>query len=614
MIVNELVSVLRYQVQDGGLARFKRGLQTAAEAARRVGRNAKEFSGGFIDGARRAIQEQRSLQQALRKTGDAAKQSAEKTRDAASSVKNYVMGALAGLGLNSATDVADEWSGIRARVGLEIDKDQVDDTLKSLYAMAQENGAGYADTSSVYLPIVRNRKEMEVTNDEALKLTDTIGKLMSIGGGTAAGNAAALTQFGQAIGSGTLRGDELNSVIEQAPRLAKAVADAFEIPVGKLKDMASEGKLTAKELAKGLLKQSQKIEEEFKQMPATFGSGMTYIKNAMGLWIDRWARATKAADHFNKVVKVIADNLDHIAGAAGIAALLYIMMKLRTVSMAALLPMLKMAAVVAGLYLLGQDIMVWLRGGESFLGTLIGDVSEWQGTIDTIKSGFNWIKNLIGDTSSTTGDFATKWGAIGLVIFAVARPIMVVVGLLASAVGWVMKIAQAFWAVLKVAFVVGRFLLAFVSWPMLIAAAIVAAGVLIYQHFEAIKTFALNIWNMIASGFSSAFTAAVDFVANYIPAKLGQAFNAAKGLLNKILPDSMQLSTANAAAAGSVGAAPAVLQAAGATATVSNQINITANSNSPRDIANAAKSAIEGPSRSAGLAAARSMPNVEARP
>ena len=72
---------------------------------------------------------------------------------------------------------------------------------------------------------------------------------------------AALMQLGQALGSGALRGDELNSIIEQAPRLANAIADSFGVPIGQLKDLGKEGKLTSKELAQGLLKQADKIQK-----------------------------------------------------------------------------------------------------------------------------------------------------------------------------------------------------------------------------------------------------------------------------------------------------------------------------------------------------------------
>lgn len=709
MIVNELVSVLRYQVQEGGLARFRRGLQSATEMARAAGSKLKQLGTNFAQGvggaggklkqfstsvaqrARAAITQQVALRRAIKATGDQAKKTAEQTSGAAETVKNYIMGAVAGLGLRGAADISDEWAGIRARVGLEVDEAQVDDTLKRLYDMAQSNGVGYNDTSSVYLPFIRNRKDIGVTNEDVLQLTDNIGKLMTIGGGSAASQAAALTQFGQAMGAGKLSGEELNSVLEQAPRLAKAIADSFGVPIGKLKELAEEGKLTSKELAQGLLKQSSSINDEFAKMPITFGRSMTYLQNGLGRFIDRWARLTNAAGLFNKVIRVIVDNIDHLAGMGAIAALLYAMSKLRTLTLAALAPLLRMMAVVAGLYLLGEDLLVWSRGGESFIGGLIGDVSEWQGAIDRIKAGFAWLQGAVGDNSATVGDFAKKWGAIGLVVYALGKPLMFVLTMMGAIVRWGFMLGVALLKGLKVLFVVARVLAALVSWPALIAAGIVAAAVLIWRHFDVIKAFLLGIWRQavgemyaafsgigsyfatlwaqavaelhaafagvqgyfatlwaqtvaemqsafsvvegyfsalwervkaatlgvfaaVGQGFSDAMIAAVDFVAGYIPQKLGQAFAAAKEFLNNLLPSSMQLGVSSAAAAGSVASAPALLTAGGATANVENNFNITAQSSNPRDIANAAKGAVEGPSRRAGLAAARGMPNVEALP
>lgn len=698
MIAQELVTALRYQVQEGALAKFMAGLRGARDmavnltnkirgssttasrlmgvlgATARVTKNiavgAAQFGIGFAQGARQAIQEHRALQAQMKQTAAAAKKASDAGHSAAETIKGYMLTAFAAIGVGGIAKASDEWAGIRARVGLEVDEKEVDKTLKRLYDMAQDSGGEYKAMAGVYLPVIRNRKELEVDNEQVLKLTDSIGKLMTIGGGSKEAQSAALTQLGQALGSGKLAGEELNSILEQAPRLAKAIADSFGVPIGQLKGLAEKGKLTSKALAAGLLKQSESINEEFAKMPMTFGRAANYIRNATERIIDKWTRATEAAVWFNKIVRTIADNLEHIIGVGAIAAMAYGMQKLRALSWATVAPILRLLAIAVGLYLVFQDIGVWIRGGDSALGSLIGDVSEWQDAIDMIKKVGKWLKELVNDNSASVESFGLKWGAIALVIFALAKPVFFIIGLVAKLVRWTLLIARAFFVVVRVLFVVGRILLGLVSWPALLIAAITTAAYLIYENFAAIKEFVIGVWqeivefvvgvwtsvvaavvagwNMavavfvaiweaavaavtelfttlwtlakgaaisafegVANFFRDIMAAAVDFVANYIPERIGAALNSMKNFANGILPDSMQFKTE--AAAASVASAPAAMQVGGASVNVENNINITSRSDNPRDVAAAAKGAVEGPSRRSAMDSSRRMPSVEVK-
>src|SRR5690606_25796060 len=200
-------------------------------------------------------------------------------------------------------------------------------------------------------------------------------------GGSNAAQAAALTQLGQALGSGVLRGDELNSIIEQSPRLAEAIATSFVVSVGKLKELGQQGKLSSKELAKGLLKQAELLNEEFSRMPRTFGRGITIMRNAYGRFINSLNKASRASERFYAVSELIANNMAAIVKIGAFTALTAALTKLRPVAMAALGPFLRMAALLAGIYLVGEDLFVWTQGGSSLFGRWFGEYSQWQGTI-----------------------------------------------------------------------------------------------------------------------------------------------------------------------------------------------------------------------------------------
>src|SRR5690606_13272892 len=110
--------------------------------------------------------------------------------------------------------------------------------------------------------------------------TETITKAFQISGATAAEAAGGLRQFLQGIQSGTLRGEELNSVLENAPRLARALADGLNVTIGQLREMGQAGQLTGQEVIAALEGASAQIDAEFRELPITFDQAMQQVENA----------------------------------------------------------------------------------------------------------------------------------------------------------------------------------------------------------------------------------------------------------------------------------------------------------------------------------------------
>lgn len=137
-------------------------------------------------------------------------------------------------------------------------------------------------TSVLYGNFVRNSQAMGKSQDEAARATETFAKALKISGAGASEAAASTRQFGQALASGVLRGDEFNSVMENAPRLAKLLADSLNTNVGALRKMAEEGELTSDKLYAALTdrKFTAGIDAEFKEVPVTFSEAMQQVKDA----------------------------------------------------------------------------------------------------------------------------------------------------------------------------------------------------------------------------------------------------------------------------------------------------------------------------------------------
>ena len=148
--------------------------------------------------------------------------------------------------------------------------------------IADETRSGLSETASLYANFVRGAKELGGTQAEAARATETFSKSLKISGADANQAASATLQFGQALAAGALRGDELNSILDASPRLARLLAESMGQPIGQIKQLGEEGKLTSDKLLAALTDQkfTAGIDAEFNQLPVTFGDAMTRISNA----------------------------------------------------------------------------------------------------------------------------------------------------------------------------------------------------------------------------------------------------------------------------------------------------------------------------------------------
>jgi tape measure domain-containing protein len=148
--------------------------------------------------------------------------------------------------------------------------------------IAAETRAPLAETAQLYSTFQRTALQLGITQEQSARATETVTKAFQISGATAAEASGGLRQFLQGLQSGALRGEELNSVLENAPRLAKLLADSLGVTVGQLRAMGQEGDLAADKLITALTdrKFTDQIDAEFKELPVTFDQAMQQIENA----------------------------------------------------------------------------------------------------------------------------------------------------------------------------------------------------------------------------------------------------------------------------------------------------------------------------------------------
>ena len=248
---------------------------------------------------------------------------------------------LAGLALggsivgNLASDLArtaDAYSNLSARIKLVTgDGTAFNAAFKGVEEVAQRTNTSLEATGELFGRIAAAGKTLGVTNAEALRLTETINQALVISGASAESSSAAVTQLLQALQSGVLRGDEFNSVMEQSPRLAKALADGLGVTTGELRKLAEAGQLTATTVIQSLQGQSAALQSEFEKIPLTIGRSIQSLSNAWTVYVGEANSASGASATVAKAIGLVASNLDTLGTllySAGKAALAYQAVKL----------------------------------------------------------------------------------------------------------------------------------------------------------------------------------------------------------------------------------------------------------------------------------------------
>ena len=201
------------------------------------------------------------------------------------------------------TGMADEAALLRGRVK------QAKGDYEAILAIAQETRSGLSATVDLYARVERSTRGQIKNQGDLLQLTRTVNQAVQLSyTGTAQGQAAVM-QLGQALASGTLAGDELRSLRENAPRLAEAIANGIGVSIGKLKELGKEGKLTTDVVIKALLDQSKVVQSEYSKIPLTIGGAFTQIRNSLLDYIGDQDEATGASRRFAQTLQSIAKDL-----------------------------------------------------------------------------------------------------------------------------------------------------------------------------------------------------------------------------------------------------------------------------------------------------------------
>ncbi|HDO8981977.1 TPA: tape measure protein, partial [Clostridioides difficile] len=261
----------------------------------------------------KADEEQRKFNEDINK-------GASSTNNLLGSVKKLA-GAYIGLktvgGLGS---LSDQMTSTNARLAMINDGQLSDGGLnKMIFQSAERSRASYLDTAQIVSRIGMNAGSAFSSTREIVSFAEQLNKKFIIAGASTQEMSSALLQLTQGLGSGVLRGEELNAVFESAPNIIKSIADYLDVDIGKIRGMASEGMLTADIVKNSLLAASAETNKQFEQMPYTLGQIFTSVKNnAVMIFgaIQKKIEDTVSSGGFRTFIVNITDSL-YILGSVG---------------------------------------------------------------------------------------------------------------------------------------------------------------------------------------------------------------------------------------------------------------------------------------------------------
>lgn len=364
--------------------------------------------------AQERLEAQRAREAARAQAEQAAAQ--DKTAAASSALTGHLknlLGAYVGLQtVQKLVETSDQMTQINARLQLMTGSAEAAAAAQDkIYQAAQRSRGAYMDMADMVAQLGTLAPDAFTDTDELIAFAEQLQKQMAISGASGQSAQAAMVQLTQALASGTLRGDELNSVLEQTPMIAKTIADYMGVSTGQMREMASEGAITADVVKNAMLSAAEETNAAFEQMPLTWSQVLTMAGNM----------ALQALQPVLGLINLAANNIDTLTPlVAGLAAAIAAYTVAQTsANAAAWLGVAANRALVAAMLAnpflwVAVAIGVAIAALVSWVQAVGGVQVAWLTAVDVVLSGVDNLRIGI-----YTGMYAiqNKFGEFGLAAF-----------------------------------------------------------------------------------------------------------------------------------------------------------------------------------------------------
>ncbi|MER1776240.1 phage tail tape measure protein [Proteus mirabilis] len=238
---------------------------------------------------------------------------ASQTARSAMSFANFAKVVTGALSINQVINYADSWTDLQNRMKLVTNSTEaLNKATNDVYTIAQKTYQSLDATAQVYQRFSDNAERLGINQQKVAELTETVSKAVSLSGTSAAAAATGLTQFGQALAAGQLRGQDLNSVIEQIPGLAQAIAEGMGISMGELKQRAQDGETSIDKIIESLERVKASVDQKFATSVTTVSQSFTNLQSAMTRFVGEANQSTGATQLLNTGLSVLSNNFSEV--------------------------------------------------------------------------------------------------------------------------------------------------------------------------------------------------------------------------------------------------------------------------------------------------------------
>ena len=316
-------------------------------------------------------------------------------------------GSIVGNLVKDVAATADAYKNLAARVKIATGEGAAfDASFKGIAEVAARTNTNLETTGNLFVKLANAGKAIGLGNADALRLTESITQATQLSGASAESSAAAVTQLGQALASGNLRGDEFNSLAENGTRITKALSDGLGVTTGELRKLAEAGQLTSQVVIAALQGQAAALKSEFDSLPPTIGRAITNLSTAWTVYVGESSKAGKASALASQAINLLAGNLDTLATvlySTGKAAVAYQALKLAQefigIGSAAKLATVEIAAMNAAQTASGAAGVTAAAG-----------IGRFAGILSTLKvAGLVAVLVNLREIGTAIGEGAAKW-------------------------------------------------------------------------------------------------------------------------------------------------------------------------------------------------------------
>lgn len=314
-------------ISEKGGKEVQRRLEAIGKAAKKVGEGSRALI-RFSRSAKGSTGSLVRLDQAVRKSTVAVGRLTARLEKAGASTRrtgnnfSLLQQAIKRIGVENlirqTAQLADQYTNLQNRLrAISGSFEEAGQASEALFEIANRNRTGVDGVVSLYAKLTPAAEELNASQSEILKVTEAVSQAFALSGASASESAGGIRQLSQALASGVLRGDEFNSIAENAPEILRLLSNELGVSTGALRELASQGKLTSDVVFDALLNNADDLADRFRRLPPTISSALTVLQNSLTQAMGQFDQSTGASAAFARAILIIADNVGQLAFALG---------------------------------------------------------------------------------------------------------------------------------------------------------------------------------------------------------------------------------------------------------------------------------------------------------